>query len=126
MTGRLPGDFPVAHDARKEARRRLTVGVAGLCVMLLLVLLASYLSGAARQEAETAKAQAEAAGVTNPGGGPAAVPSPTEPLGDVPLAIDGAANVPSPVVPVVPNSDGAVVVPDLQPDPQLEAAQRRQ
>lgn len=124
--GRIPGVFPVAHDAQRESRRRLVVGLGGLMVMLLLVVLAGYLTGAARQEAETAKAQAEAAGVANPGGAPAALPSPTEPLGEVPVVVDPADSVPSTTVPVVPDGDGGVVVPDLQPDPQLEAAKRRQ
>lgn len=125
MSNRLPADFPVAHDARKEARRRLTVGLAGLFVMLLLVLLAGYLTGAARQEAETAKAQAEAAGVSNPGGGATALPSPTEPLGNVPVSNGSADDLSSGLVPVVPTGDGGVVVPDLEPDPQLEAAKSR-
>lgn len=130
-TGRTPGIFPVAHDTRRESRRRLVVGLSGLMVMLLLVLLAGYLTGAARQEAETAKAQAEAAGVANPGSGDATLPSPTEPLGDVPLVTDTPGNAPSSAVapstvPVVPDGEGSVVVPDLQPDPQLEAAKRRQ
>ncbi len=121
----MPADFPVAHDARKEGRRRLIVGLAGLFVMLLLVLLAGYLTGAARQEAETAKAQAEAAGVVNPGGASAALPSPTEPLGDVPVGADPASDLPAGNIVIVPENDGSVVVPDLQPDPQLEAAKRR-
>ncbi len=121
----MPADFPVAHDARKEGHRRLAVGLAGLFVMLLLVLLAGYLTGAARQEAETAKAQAEAVGVVNPGGGSAALPSPTEPLGDVPAGADPASDLPAGNIVLVPENDGSVVVPDLQPDPQLEAAKRR-
>lgn len=124
--GRLPGIFPVAHDAQRESRRRLVVGLAGLMVMLLLVVLAGYLTGAARQEAETAKAQAEAAGVANPGGTTATLPSPNEPLGEIPVVVETPGSAPSTAVPVVPDGDGGVVVPDLQPDPQLEAAKRRQ
>lgn len=115
----------MAHDVRREGRRRLLVGLAGLMLMLLLVILAGYLTGAARQEAEVAKAQAEAAGVENPGGGSPNLPSPNEPLGDVPVNADAATDLPGSAVPVVPGGDGGVVVPDLEPDPQLEAAKRR-
>ncbi len=125
MSNRMPADFPVAHDAHKEGHRRLVVGLAGLFVMLLLVLLAGYVTGAARQEAETAKAQAEAAGVANPGGGGTALPSTTEPLGDVPVTADPTTDLPADNIVIVPENDGSVVVPDLQPDPQLETVKRR-
>ena len=51
------------HDLAKEARRRLLIGLSGLSVMLLLVMLVSWLTTEARQEAGLARAQAEAAGV---------------------------------------------------------------
>lgn len=113
---------PLPHDGPREARRRVMIGLGGLLLMLLLVLLAGFLTGQYRQEAEVAKAQAEAAGVSNPGGGAAPLPSPTEPLGDVAADPDAAPLV---IAPVVPDSDGTITVPDLQPDPQLEAAKNQ-
>lgn len=125
MTG-APSPRAVApqlgHDGPREARRRILIGLGGLLLMLLLVLLAGFLTGQYRQEAEVAKAQAEAAGVSNPGGGPAVLPSPNEPLGDV---AEEPGAVPLAVGPVVPDDDGTITVPDLQPDPQLEAAKNR-
>ncbi len=110
--------FPAAHDTAKEARRRIVVGLAGLVLMLLLVMLTGLLIGQAREEAEVAKAQAEAAGVVNPGGD-AAVP----PVAADPLASVADTQTPVPAAPVLPGTAGeGVVVPDLQPDPQLKAA----
>ena len=127
MTG-LPNPAPlppyVPHDTGKEARRRVMVGLAGLVFMLLLVMLAGFLSGQARQETEDVKARAEAAGVAIPGG--ATAPSPTEPLGDVAVDPNATPLVTVPGSAVVPEADGTITVPDLQPDPQLEAAKRRQ
>jgi uncharacterized SAM-binding protein YcdF (DUF218 family) len=110
---------PSAMEIRKEARRRLYFGFGGLFVMLLLVVLAGLLTGQARQEAEVAKAQAEAAGVANPGGTAAVVPTTpaTEPLGDI-TADPGAG-------PVAPTAEEGVVVPDLQPDPKLSQPARQ-
>lgn len=126
MTG---GAFTPSTDnttqVRQESRRRLLIGLGGLLLMLLLVLLAGYLTGEARQQAEVAKAQAEAVGVDNPGNPAPPSPSANEPLADVPLTVE-AKDVPgSGTVPVVPTGDGGVIVPDLQPDPELEASQRR-
>lgn len=116
----------VPHDTGKEARRRVMVGLAGLVFMLLLVMLAGFLTGQARQEAEVAKAQAEAAGVANPGSTTATAPSPTEPLGDVAIDPNAAPLVTVPGAAVLPEADGTITVPDLQPDPELEASKRRQ
>lgn len=104
---------PGTAELRKEARRRIYFGFGGLFLMLLLVLLAGLLTGQARQEAEVAKAQAEAAGVANPGGTAPVIPTAptTEPLGDI-SADPGAG-------PIAPAADEGVVVPDLQPDPKL-------
>lgn len=112
----------VPHDTGKEARRRVMVGLAGLVFMLLLVMLAGFLSGQARQETEDVKARAEAAGVAIPGG----APSPTESLGDVAVDPNATPLVTVPGANVVPEADGTITVPDLQPDPQLEASKRRQ
>jgi uncharacterized SAM-binding protein YcdF (DUF218 family) len=110
---------PAPAEVRREARRRVYFGFGGLLLMLLLVLLAGLLTGQARQEAEVAKAQAEAAGVANPGGSASvgtAAPA-TEPFGDI-SADPGAG-------PMAPAADEGVVVPDLQPDPKLaQPAQR--
>lgn len=103
----------VPHDTGKEARRRVMVGLAGLVFMLLLVMLAGFLTEQARQRPDDVEA---------------AVPSPTEPLGDVRVDASAAVAPPvaEPVGPVVPGADGSITVPDLQPDPQLEASKRRQ
>lgn len=115
----MSGPLPVNHDVRREARRRLTVGLSGLVVTLLVVLLASLLTGQARQEAAIAKAQAEAAGVANPG---------SAPIAGAPVSIDGLAGtppppavlppaVPAPIAPqVAPSTTPGGTVPDLEPD----------
>lgn len=121
-----PSGFPGGEtiEYRREMRRRLAIGLAGLMVLLLLVMLAGLLSGQARREAETAKAQAEAVGVVNPGGRKPALPAPTEPLGDIlvdtPAPPPAASAHPS----VVPDASGAVVVPDLEPDPRLDPTKK--
>lgn len=110
---------PGAVELRKETRRRLYFGFGGLFLMLLLVLLAGLLTGQARQEAEVAKAQAEAAGVTNPGTAAVVPTAPAnEPLGDI-TADPGAGTI-------APAADEGVVVPDLQPDPKLAQRAQRQ
>ena len=114
-------------NRQAEARRRTLVGIGGLLLMLLLVMLAGFLSGQFRKEAEVAKAQAEAAGVENPGGATAIAP-PTEPLGDVTAADEKAGQPPLLIVPdpgLVADGAGGVTVPDLQPDPELEASKNR-
>lgn len=119
MKYRNGSTFPDSHDTAKEARRRLVAGASGLIVMLLLVLLAGLLTGQARQQAEVAKAQAQAAGVTNPGGAETMSTAGTDPLATAPDSAAAAV----PAVPVLPDagSDG-VVVPDLRPDPELQPA----
>lgn len=117
----------IVHDVKREARRRLIVGLSGLAVMLLLVILASWLTGAARHEAEMAKAQAQAAGVQNPGilpgdgdGGPLAD------LGVTPtLEAEDKPSLPNAATPIPRGSGDGVVVPDLQPDPQIEVPKVR-
>lgn len=119
---------PTAESAtrvRSESRRRLLIGLGGLLLMLLLVLLAGYLTGEARQQAEVAKAQAEAVGVDNPGNSAPPSPSPNEPLADVPLTVENKDVPGTGTVPVMPAGDGGVIVPDLQPDPELKASQRQ-
>ena len=120
--GVFPGGETIEY--RREMRRRLAIGLAGLMVMLLLVMLAGLLSGQARREAETAKAQAEAAGVVNPGSAKPSLPAPTEPLGDILVDTPAPPPAASARRPVVPNASGAVVVPDLEPDPRLDPAQK--
>ena len=117
MTGapEPPQPLPyMPHDTAKEARRRLMIGLSGLVFMLLLVLLAGFLTEQARKAPTVADAS---------------VPSQTEPLGDV--VVDSATPVAAPTAtqpaaPVVPDADGSITVPDLQPDPQLEASKNRQ
>ena len=113
------------HDTGKEARRRVLVGLAGLVLMLLLVMLAGFLTEQARNERDVATAQAEAAGIANPGGTGEALPSPTEPLGDVAADPKEPSQVAVPGAPVAPAANGTITVPDLQPDPQLEASKNR-
>ena len=119
---------PATHDVKRESRRRLMIGVAGLLVMLLLVLLAGLVTDRARKEADAAVAQAEAAGVTNPGALDDGESN--EPLADLGVApsVDSSApqqSVATPA-PIAPETKAATAgrVPDLEPDPQLEAAKR--
>ena len=112
-------DLPQSPESRREIRRRTAFGLAGVILMLALVTLANLLTGQARQEAEVAKAQAQAAGVANPGNGPAAVPSSTEPLGDVPAAVVGPKRSGALPATTPSTNEGRMVVPDLQPDPHL-------
>lgn len=121
----VPRGSAIVHDVKREARRRLIVGLSGLAVMLLLVILVSWLTGAARREADMAKAQAQAAGVQNPG----ALPGDGGPLADLGVtptmeSADKPA-VPNAATPIPQGSGDGVVVPDLQPDPQIEAPKAR-
>ena len=107
-------------DIRREGRRRLIIGFAGLAAMLLLVMLSSWLTSAARQEAEIAKQQAQAAGVPTSGDN-----SHSNPLSDLGAAPSSNSTVPppqapAPEAPTARNSGGTIVVPDLEPDPHLE------
>ncbi len=118
-----------AESARRDGRRRLIIGIAGLALMLLLVTLASILTNAARREAALAKAQAAAAGVTNPGGqaSSGAEGGPLADLGVAPsVASDAppASAVPPAATPQPRVEDGQVRVPDLQPDPAIAAPKR--
>ncbi|MFM6854433.1 MAG: hypothetical protein ACKOUM_10180 [Sphingopyxis sp.] len=115
------------YDVRKESRRRVIIGLTGLMLMLMLVVLVGIVTGQARKEAELAKAQAQAAGVVNPGGNAPAART-NEPLAD--LGVAPAVDAPSVAAPVnragraAGNgaANGGAMVPDLQPDPQLDAA----
>jgi hypothetical protein len=124
MTGMRNRATPASHDTRKESRRRLVVGFSGLTAMLLLVVLAGLVTDRARQEADAAMAQAQAAGVANPGTG---VPPPAnEPLADLGVApsVDGTATpapAPAAAAPPAAGTTATGRVPDLQPDPELEA-----
>jgi type IV secretory pathway VirB10-like protein len=106
-------------ERRRDAIRRLQIGGTGLALIALLVGLSTLLTGEVRQEAATAQAQAEAAGTPAP-----AAPPP----GDDPLTAP-AAEVPPPAVPSPPQpatgTADAPLVPDLEPDPGLEAARPR-
>lgn len=119
MTGLRHRSQPASHDTRKEARRRLLVGLSGLTAMLLLVVLAGLVTDRARKEADAAMAQAQAAGVANPGVGAPASNEPLADLGVAPSVDDAAVSVPLPNAPAATNAEGRV--PDLEPDPQIEA-----
>jgi hypothetical protein len=110
--------MPEGHDIRKEARRRLMIGLTGLVVVMFVVVLAGLLTGQARQEAELAKAQAEAAGVNNPGSSSAALGDAQ--LSDMGVTAPAEGQAGTDVLSPAPPTGSAVVVPDLQPDPQLE------
>lgn len=119
---------PATHDVKRESRRRLVIGVSGLMVMLLLVLLAGLVTDRARKEADAAIAQAEAAGVTNPG--TPATGSANEPLVDLGVAPASESSALTPAAPTTAATAPEVAapvgrVPDLQPDPKLEAAANR-
>ena len=118
-----------AESARRDGRRRMIIGIAGLALMLLLVTLASILTNAARREAALAKAQAAAAGVTNPGGqnSSGAEGGPLADLGVTPSVgsdAPSASAVPSATTPQPRVQDGQVRVPDLQPDPAIDTPKR--
>lgn len=127
-------DQPTIRRERHEMVRRLQVGLGGLVVVLLMVALADLLSDPARQDAEIAKAQAEAAGVANPGAEAGPQEGPLADLGVEPTEGD-AATVPAANLPAAPAPAGpataqrepapATVVPDLQPDPQIRNPARR-
>lgn len=127
MSIRAP--VPNSADIRREARKRLVIGLSGLILMLMLVVLAGLVTGQARKEAELAKAQAQAAGVINPG--TAAASGATEPLADLGVAPALEAPGPDPMT-AGAGSDtpadpaGRVTVPDLQPDPRLKTSQPKQ
>jgi hypothetical protein len=120
------------QERQREALRRFQIGGIGLVLVLLLVALATLLTGNARQEAEVAKAQAQAAGVANPGVTVNADGS--EPLAELGVEPSAAGNATAPVPapgtvvlqrPMLPatappgQTSGGV--PDLQPDPDLRA-----
>ena len=113
---------PATHDVRRESRRRLMVGFSGLLAMLLLVLLAGLVTDRARKEADAAVAQAQAAGVANPG--TPADATGNEPLADVGVAPTVESSGSPAVAPVEPAASPPTTsngrVPDLQPDPRLE------
>lgn len=118
MTRMRHRQSPVSHDTKKEARRRLVVGFSGLLAMLLLVLLAGVVTDRARKEADAAMAQAEAAGVANPGTAGRPENEPLADLGVAPSVESDSPNLPAAAGPAG-TTNGRV--PDLQPDPELEA-----
>lgn len=110
---------------RQDTIQRIQVGVVGLVAVLLLVSVANFvLQRASDEQSALEEIQAEAAGsarelVTDSPSVPA--PAPAEPLAELgitpaPVAED---EVVQPV-PVVPGKRSQVV-PDLEPDPKLEA-----
>jgi hypothetical protein len=113
----MPPVIAATHDVRKEARRRLMIGLSGIVIVMLVVVLAGLLAGQARQEAELAKAQAEAAGVVNPGTEPTQIGEPA--ISDVGVATPTTTSTGGNAV-IAPAPANGSVVPDLQPDPQLD------
>ncbi len=114
-------------EQRRDAIRRMQVGVTGLILVALLVGLSTLLTGQAREDAEIAKAQAEAAGVVNPGGDNADGADPLIDLGAEPAVVLPSSRPPTRPAAPTPGTAAptAPLVPDLEPDPQLKGSERR-
>lgn len=116
---------PKNTDNRQDTIQRIQVGIVGLVAVLLLVSVANFvLQRASDEQSAIEEIQAEAAGSTRDlatEAAPVPAPAPAEPLAEL-----GITPAPAPEdeviqpVPTVPGSR-AQVVPDLEPDPKLEA-----
>lgn len=113
-------------ELRREGRRRLLIGGVLFLLMLTLVSMASLLGDA--RDAAKDNAQATASG----GAGtpaPQTTAAANEPLGDTSAPV--ATAVPKATAPVARTTpaplpeEGRLVVPDLQPDPQLRNSAAR-
>lgn len=117
---------PSELELRREGRRRLLIGGVLFLLMLTLVSMASLL-GQSREAAKDS-AQTTASGVTATPALETTVAA-NEPLGDTSAPV--AAAVPKEAVPVARTTpaplpeEGRLVVPDLQPDPQLQNSAAR-
>lgn len=110
---------------RQDTMQRIQVGLVGLVAVLLLVSVANFvLQRASDEQSAIEEIQAEAAGTSRELVGeaePVPTQAPAEPLAELGIT-------PAPVpeddvvqpVPTVPGNRGQVV-PDLKPDPKLEA-----
>ncbi len=116
---------PKNKSDRQDTIQRIQVGVVGLVAVLLLVSIANFvLQRASDEQSALEEIQAEAASSTRELATevvPEPAPAPAEPLAELGIT-------PAPVqedeaikpVPTVPGTR-AQVVPDLEPDPKLEA-----
>lgn len=117
-------DQPTPKGRKADALRRLQVGGTGLTLVALLVGLSTLLTSETRQDANGVNNGAAVNGAANTADGLPTAEDPMSSLGVEPASADPA--VPAPVPPQVDRS-GQVgpLVPDLQPDPQLDGAAPR-
>lgn len=92
---------PTQEQSRREAIRRVQVGMIGLFGVLMLVGLTNIVVDNVRDKAAVAAAPAASVAAGNASG-------PSEPLADLGVA------------PAPAGSEGASPVPDLEPDPRLQ------
>lgn len=117
-------DQPAPPARKSDAMLRIQVGGTGLVLVALLVGLSTLLTSESRSgDAAASPASPAAAGAAAPG-----MPANDEALTD--LGVQPAANdVAPPPVPTPPATQAPApvgpIVPDLQPDPQLEGAVAR-
>lgn len=110
---------------RQDTIQRIQVGIVGLVAVLLLVSVANFvLQRASDEQSAIEEIQAEAVSSGRELASdvpPAPAPAPAEPLAE--LGITPAPVSEDEIVQPVPKSPGsrAQVVPDLEPDPKLEA-----
>lgn len=122
-----PDTEPPRSDRRADAMRRLQVGGTGLILVALLVGLSTLLTSESRTvDPNGPVADSASAGAANG----TAAPQGDDPLTD--LGVEPAASEAAPAVPSPPPSPADAtpapvgpIVPDLQPDPQLEGAAAR-
>lgn len=121
---------PNKASNRQDTVQRIQVGVVGLVAVLLLVSVANFvIQRASDEQSAIEEIQAEAAGGSRELAedvAPATAPAPAEPLAE--LGITPAPVPEDDVVKSVPKVPGtrAQVVPDLEPDPKLEAPMDRE
>lgn len=117
---------PSEGELRREGRRRLLIGGVLFLLMLTLVSMASLLNDA--RDAAAGNAQTAANGTTVPVVETSAAAN--EPLGDTSApVVTAVANGAAPVAQSAPApmpEERRLVVPDLQPDPQLRNSATRQ
>ena len=110
---------------RQDSIQRVQVGVVGLVAVLLLVSIANFvLQRASDEQTAIEVIQAEATGSVQQPSEKAEASAPSEPLADLGIT---PTRVPEGVQPVLKMPVPRVqVVPDLEPDPKLEAPMDRE
>lgn len=111
---------PKNTSERQDSIQRIQVGVVGLVAVLLLVSIANFvLQRASDEQTAIEVIQAEATGSVPQPSEKIIVPAPSEPLADLGIT---PTRVPEGIQPVPEIPVKRVqVVPDLEPDPKLEA-----